>query len=42
MPPEKLEDFGVHAYKYYQLEHSFFKSQVDQQLLETLWNEYWI
>ena len=26
VPVEKLEDFGIHAYKYYQLEHSFFKS----------------
>jgi len=26
VPLEKLEDFGIHCYKYYQLEHSFFKS----------------
>ena len=30
VPVEKLEDFGIHAYKYYQLEHSFFKSKLDQ------------
>ena len=29
VPLEKLEDFGLHALKYYQLEHSFFKSKLD-------------
>jgi COP9 signalosome complex subunit 5 len=29
IPAEKLADFGLHAHKYYQLEHSFFKSKVD-------------
>ena len=26
VPLDKIEDFGIHSYKYYQLEHSFFKS----------------
>jgi COP9 signalosome complex subunit 5 len=42
VPPEKVEDFGIHAYKYYQLDHSFFKSSLDLTVLESLWNEYWI
>lgn len=42
VPMDKLEDFGIHAHKYYQLEHSFFKSQLDQYVLNNLWNEYWI
>ena len=29
VPLDKLEDFGIHALKYYQLEHSFFKSKLD-------------
>lgn len=29
VPLEKLEDFGIHSNKYYQLEHSFFKSKLD-------------
>lgn len=42
IPEDKMQDFGLHAKKYYQLEHSFFKSKLDQQILESLWNEYWI
>ena len=42
VPLEKLEDYGIHHYKYYKLEHSFFKSQMDQYVLENLWNEYWV
>lgn len=42
IPQEKMQDFGLHAQKYYQLEHSFFKSRLDSQILESLWNEYWI
>ena len=42
VPLDKIEDFGIHAYKYYQLEHSFFKSQLDQYVLENLWTEYWM
>jgi COP9 signalosome complex subunit 5 len=42
VPPEMIEEFGIHAHKYYQLQHSFFKSKLDLQILDTLWNEYWI
>lgn len=42
VPVEKMEDFGIHAAKYYKLEHSFFKSNLDKEVLENLWNEYWI
>eukprot|EP00744_Colponema_vietnamica_P008405 GILI01011991.1.p1 GENE.GILI01011991.1~~GILI01011991.1.p1 ORF type:complete len:340 (-),score=98.97 GILI01011991.1:85-1104(-) len=42
IPMEKIEDFGVHAQKYYQLEVSFFKSSLDRQLLALLWNQYWV
>lgn len=42
VPVEKMEDFGLHAIKYYQLEHSFFKSKLDYRMLEELWNEYWM
>jgi COP9 signalosome complex subunit 5 len=42
VPLEKLEDFGIHAMKYYQLDYSFFKSKLDYMILENLWNEYWV
>ena len=42
IPLEKQKDFGLHADRYYQLEHSFFKSKLDSSILEILWNEYWI
>ena len=38
----KIEDFGVHANRYYQLEVEFFKSPIDDILLELLWEKYWI
>lgn len=42
VPVDKMSDFGLHANKYYKLEHSFFKSKLDSQILEALWNEYWV
>lgn len=41
IPMAKMEDFGVHADKYYQLEVSYFKSKKDEKLLEALWGKYW-
>jgi COP9 signalosome complex subunit 5 len=41
IPMAKMEDFGVHADKYYQLDVSYFKSGLDERLLETLWGKYW-
>eukprot|EP01024_Parvocaulis_polyphysoides_P022602 TRINITY_DN20952_c0_g1_i1.p2 TRINITY_DN20952_c0_g1~~TRINITY_DN20952_c0_g1_i1.p2 ORF type:complete len:392 (+),score=53.72 TRINITY_DN20952_c0_g1_i1:73-1248(+) len=42
IPMEKIEDFGVHANQYYQLEISYFKSTLDNKLLDLLWNKYWV
>eukprot|EP00041_Stephanoeca_diplocostata_P031567 m.985851 g.985851 ORF g.985851 m.985851 type:complete len:338 (+) comp23986_c2_seq1:428-1441(+) len=42
IPLDKIEDFGVHAKSYYQLEISYFKSSLDRRLLELLWNKYWV
>lgn len=39
---EKFEEFGVHSHKYYKLETQVFKSNVDDLVLERLWNEYWV
>lgn len=41
IPLAKMEDFGVHASRYYPLEISYFKSSLDAKLLELLWNKYW-
>lgn len=42
MPEDKFKDYGLHAHKYYQVEHSFFKTGQDSELLDRLWNEYWL
>lgn len=41
IPMNKIEDFGVHCKKYYSLEISYFKSELDTYLLECLGNKYW-
>ncbi len=38
----QIEDFGVHCKQYYPLEVSYFKSSLDSQLLDLLWNKYWV
>ncbi|KAI8322294.1 COP9 signalosome complex subunit 5 [Martensiomyces pterosporus] len=42
VPLNKIEDFGVHSDKYYSLEVRYFKSMLDQQLMERLWRKHWI
>ena len=42
MPADKFQDFGLQAHKYYKVEHSFFKTGMDTELLDRLWNEYWL
>ena len=41
IPQGKIEDFGAHANDYYSLEVHHFKSTLDQQLIDLLWNKYW-
>ncbi|TIA93147.1 hypothetical protein E3P99_00237 [Wallemia hederae] len=42
IPQSKIEDFGVHANAYYQLEVSIFKSSLDNKVLDLLWSKYWV
>lgn len=42
VPLAKAEDFGAHASRYYSLDIEHFKSSLDGQLLELLWNKYWV
>ena len=42
MPADKIDEFGLHAHKYYKVEHSFFKSGLDTEVLDRVWNEYWV
>ena len=42
IPLDKIEDFGVHYKKYYSCDVSFFKTSLDNQLINVLWNKYWI
>ena len=41
VPSAKIEDYGVHKDKYYELPISIFKSTLDGQILKRLWDEYW-
>ncbi|WVR04832.1 COP9 signalosome complex subunit 5 [Kwoniella sp. DSM 27419] len=42
IPMDKIEDFGVHANAYYPLKVEIFKTKLDEQLLDLLWNKYWV
>jgi len=42
IPLNKIEDFGVHANQYYQLDIEVFTSELDKELLGLLWNKYWV
>ncbi|KAL4968375.1 Mov34/MPN/PAD-1 family protein [Aspergillus stella-maris] len=42
VPLNKAEDFGAHAAHYYSLEVSLFKSALDTEILNLLWNKYWV
>lgn len=42
VPMAKAEDFGAHASRYYNLEVETFKSTLESQLLDLLWNKYWV
>lgn len=41
IPLNKIEDFGVHADMYYNLEISIFKTSLDSKIIKLLWNKYW-
>lgn len=41
VPLDKVDDFGVHSDRYYALEVSYFRSTLDAQLLQVLWDKYW-
>jgi COP9 signalosome complex subunit 5 len=42
IPLNKIEDFGVHCKHYYSLDVTYFKSNLDRRLLDSLWNRYWV
>ncbi|KAI9889360.1 MAG: COP9 signalosome catalytic subunit rri1 [Vezdaea aestivalis] len=42
IPLAKMQDFGAHSSRYYSLDISHYKSSLDSQLLELLWNKYWV
>jgi COP9 signalosome complex subunit 5 len=41
VPQEKIEDFGVHANRYYSLAVEVFKTETDSAMLGALWEETW-
>ncbi|KAJ3281963.1 COP9 signalosome complex subunit 5 [Rhizoclosmatium sp. JEL0117] len=42
IPLNKIEDFGVHANRYYEMDVDYFTSAMDKGVLELLWNKYWV
>jgi COP9 signalosome complex subunit 5 len=42
IPLDKIEDFGVHYTRYYPLEVSYFKNSKDSEIIDVLWNKYWV
>ena len=42
IPLEKIEDFGVHYKRYYPLDISYFKNSKDSEIVDVLWNKYWV
>jgi COP9 signalosome complex subunit 5 len=42
IPLNKIEDFGVHCKQYYTLDVTYFKSSLDNKVLDALWNTYWV
>ncbi|KAJ4483054.1 hypothetical protein C8J55DRAFT_511364, partial [Lentinula edodes] len=38
----KIEGFGAHANQHYPLEVEIFKSSLETQSLNLLWNKYWV
>jgi len=42
IPKGKVEDFGLHYKKYYKLPIEFYKSSVDSQLINLLFNRTWV
>jgi hypothetical protein len=42
IPLNKIEDFGVHASRYYSLDVSIFKTSLDSSIINLLWNKYWV
>jgi len=42
IPLNKIEDWGLHANKYYPLQVSYYKSSLDAKVIDILWNKYWI
>jgi COP9 signalosome complex subunit 5 len=41
IPTDKMEEFGAHANKYYEVPIQIFRSTQDTQQLQLLWNKYW-
>ena len=41
VPLDKIKELGAHYHKYYELNISFFKSKLDNEMIDRLWNEYW-
>lgn len=41
IPLNKSQEFGYHANKYYKLDHQFFESKFESQVIKLLYKKYW-
>lgn len=42
VPLNKIEDFGAHSDRYYSLDVLIYRSTLDNEILEQLWQKYWV
>lgn len=42
VPLSRIEEYGAHANKYYEVPIHFFRSTADKDALDLLWNRYWM
>uniref|UniRef100_A0A7E4UZR9 COP9 signalosome complex subunit 5 n=1 Tax=Panagrellus redivivus TaxID=6233 RepID=A0A7E4UZR9_PANRE len=42
IPMNKVDDYGHHSSRYYQLETSYYMSSMDTKLMKYFWNSYWV
>ena len=41
LPLDKVRDFGVHANRYYSLEVEYYRSPLDEVVIDEVWRSYW-
>ncbi|KAH3663924.1 hypothetical protein WICMUC_005863 [Wickerhamomyces mucosus] len=42
IPQDKIKDFGLHSSQYYSLNVEIFRSELENSVLQNLWNKFWV